>query len=508
MMDRKLIAVGLLITALSVLPSLKAENRKNAGEVKIGWAKAEITPTGPTYLGGQMYRRLATRVHDPLLTSAMAIESGKEKIIMISVDATNIKPRLLNPIRRKVSAATGVPETNIIASATHTHCAPKYEPYKENDDAEIRKKHPDYVAAEEYFNFLIDKLSGAAIQAWNARKPGKIAYGMGEAAVGECRRIVLKGRGGLLYSDESDPDFLFVEGHVDHSLNIMATYSMDGKLTGLVINLACPAQVKEVMLYVSADFWHYVRTAVAERYGKDVVILPQCSPAGDQAPHKILNRKADTRMMLLRKQLKKPVTGWTHSERVRNEDYVDARCREIARRIMTSVNEVLPLIEPTATAQPVVKRRFQLLQLPPRLITEAEYKAALGFIRDLEAAMKKDPENASSYQGRINWHRRVVNRYENKPKPIPMELHVVRIGGAVFCTNTFELYLDFGDRIKGGSKAEQTFAVQLAGGSGYLASARSGMTGYGSAPASCPVSSEAGDLIVRESVKNINALFE
>ena len=122
--------------------------------------------------------------------------------------------------------------------------------------------------------------------------------------------------------------------------------------------------------------------------------------------------------------------------------------------------------------------------------------------------MKKNPEKASSYQGQINWHRRVVDRYKNKPKPIPMELHVVRIGGAVFCTNTFELYLDYGDRIKGGSKAEQTFAVQLAGGSSYLPSARSGLTGYGSAPASSPASFEAGDLIVRESVKNINALFE
>ena len=86
----------------------------------------------------------------------------------------------------------------------------------------------------------------------------------------------------------------------------------------------------------------------------------------------------------------------------------------------------------------------------------------------------------------------------------------MRIGGAAFATNTFELYLDYGDRIKGASKAEQTFLIQLANAesSTYLPSPRSGTTGYGSAPASCIVTPEAGNMIVNESIKDINKLFE
>ena len=73
-----------------------------------------------------------------------------------------------------------------------------------------------------------------------------------------------------------------------------------------------------------------------------------------------------------------------------------------------------------------------------------------------------------------------------------------------------ELYLDYGDRIKGASKAEQTFLVQLACGNGgtYLPSERSGTTGYGSVPASSIVTFDGGEIIVRESIKDINALFE
>ena len=107
-------------------------------------------------------------------------------------------------------------------------------------------------------------------------------------------------------------------------------------------------------------------------------------------------------------------------------------------------------------------------------------------------------------------HQRSLQRYENKASSVPRELHVFRIGGAAFATNTFELYLDYGDRIKGASKAEQTFLIQLcnAPASTYLPSRRSGTTGYGSTPASCSVTPEAGDMIVNESIKEINKMFE
>ena len=72
------------------------------------------------------------------------------------------------------------------------------------------------------------------------------------------------------------------------------------------------------------------------------------------------------------------------------------------------------------------------------------------------------------------------------------------------------LYLDYGDRIKGASKADQTFLVQLASAESgtYLPSRRSGTTGYGNTPQSCIVTPEAGDTIVKESVKEINRMFE
>jgi len=79
----------------------------------------------------------------------------------------------------------------------------------------------------------------------------------------------------------------------------------------------------------------------------------------------------------------------------------------------------------------------------------------------------------------------------------------------VFAANPFELYLDYGDRIKGRSKAVQTFLVQLSAGCGtYLPSGRSGGTGYGSVPASSIVTVEGGNKLVEESIEAINELFD
>ena len=89
-----------------------------------------------------------------------------------------------------------------------------------------------------------------------------------------------------------------------------------------------------------------------------------------------------------------------------------------------------------------------------------------------------------------------------------MELHVVRIGDVVFATNSFELFLDYGIRIKARSPAVQTFLVQLAGGGTYLPTARAvAGKGYGGGVYDNLVGPEGGQSLVEETVKLINELW-
>ena len=90
-----------------------------------------------------------------------------------------------------------------------------------------------------------------------------------------------------------------------------------------------------------------------------------------------------------------------------------------------------------------------------------------------------------------------------------MELHVIRLGDIVIATNRFELFLDFGLRMKARSKALQTFLVQLVGNGTYLPTERAvGARSYGAEIASNLVGPEGGQVLVEKTVAEIDRMWE
>lgn len=76
------------------------------------------------------------------------------------------------------------------------------------------------------------------------------------------------------------------------------------------------------------------------------------------------------------------------------------------------------------------------------------------------------------------------------------------------CSNRFEYYLDYGDRIKGRSKALHTLVVQLAGDATYLPTERSIQGGgYGAFIAGTAVGPDGGQQIVEATVAAISEFF-
>jgi hypothetical protein len=110
----------------------------------------------------------------------------------------------------------------------------------------------------------------------------------------------------------------------------------------------------------------------------------------------------------------------------------------------------------------------------------------------------------------------LVTRYEQQDAnpELDVECHVIRLGDVVFATNPFELFVDYGMRIRCRSRALQTFLIQLTDGScseggGYLPTQR-GLDGghYSALVKSNWVGPEGGAVLVDETVRAINALFE
>ena len=56
--------------------------------MKIGWAQADITPSRPIIMEGQMYMRVSQYIHDPLTATALALDNGEEQAVFVSGDMT------------------------------------------------------------------------------------------------------------------------------------------------------------------------------------------------------------------------------------------------------------------------------------------------------------------------------------------------------------------------------------------------------------------------------------
>ena len=450
--------------------------------------------------------RISEGVDGPVTATALALSAGlaaDEAVIFVSCDLGSFRHYWYDQNDFLVLVQESIRERDpaidverVVLNATHTHTAPNTLNGRFGDAA------PEGVmTADECMEFVRARIADAAVEAWRDRKTGGIGFGLGTAVVGHNRRATYfvadtsrKGGaviGGLtrMYGDTNDPAFSHIEGYEDHYVDLLYTFDDSKNLTGVVVNLACPAQETEMGMKVSADFWHEVREEIRNRHGAHVQVLAQCSAAGDQSPHRLWYKMAEERMLKLR--------GLSMRQ-------------EIGRRLANAMDDVMPAARANIQHDLPLKHLVRTIQLPRWLVTDEDAKQVQSDLSKLEAEAASGVNNYRLMRP----CRRVLERYATqKESPfVPMDLHVIRLGDIAFATNRFELFLDYGVRIKSRSPAVQTFLVQLAANVGwtgnYLPSERAVVNqGYGSSVYNAEIGPEGGQVIVEETVKTLNELW-
>src|SRR2546421_5164062 len=126
-----------------------------------GAAAVDITPARSLHLAGYPHvTRYSTGVHDALLSSALCLDAGDTRVLIIANDAIYVSKQLVTRARQRIAHETGIASENILISATHTHSAPKMlDPIATSDDAAIPKTDAEYVA------FVEDAIVGVAVRA-------------------------------------------------------------------------------------------------------------------------------------------------------------------------------------------------------------------------------------------------------------------------------------------------------------------------------------------------------
>jgi len=475
------LATGLL--ALSAQPV--------CAELLVGAASADITPDKPVAVSGQFHLRIARTAETPITANVLVLESrrgGKslDAAIMVSCDVIAIPDDVRELVRAEVKKQLPDLDTKkTFLSGTHTHTGPvlrlgKYALPKEG-----------VMRVEQYHTFFAQRVTEAIVKAWKGRGPGSVSWGLGHAVVAYNRRAAYANGSARMYGQTNMPEFRSLEGYEDHDVDTLFAWNADGKLIAMAVNVACPSQEVEGRTAVNADFWHPVRQALRKKYGDQVCVLGWTGASGDQSPHLMYRKAADERMRQLRGL---------------------SRLEEIARRVVRAVDEAYEAVKDDRHTDVPLVHRVETLHLPMRLVTESEYAQAKAEVDKATAQIKANPKAADRAHRRMKWYQVTVERFQrqkNDPKPtLEMELHVLRIGDAVVCTNPFELFTDYGIRIKARSKAVQTFVVQLVGPGSYLPTEKAVRGGHYSAVVhSSLVGPEGGQVLVDETVKLIDSTF-
>jgi hypothetical protein len=484
------------LSTMQFIIALCVATHLHAGELLIGTAVTDITPALPVALAGQFELRIARTIETPLTANVVALESRDENrsldaAVMVSCDLVDIPAILLQMVREEVKLQ--IPELDtrkIILNATHTHTAPVLE---NNVDGSFIYPIPKegVLQVEEYDGFFVKQVTGAVIKAWKNRHPGKVTWAMSHAVVAYNRRTVYADGSAKMYGNTNQPDFIGMEGIEDHDVNLLFFWNNSNKLIAMTIQVGCTAQEVESRSAVNADYWHPVREKLKQRFGPDLCVLGWIGAAGDQSPHLLYRKAAEERMIKLRNL---------------------TRLEEIARRIVLAVEEAYETVKEDRHEGVPFNHKVEILNLPLRGVTEEEYAYAKAEQDKYSAQIAADPKAGDQVLTALTWNRDVVNRYE-KQKTDPhsglmSEVHVVRIGDVVICTNEFELFTDFGIRIQARSNALQTFIIQLAGPGSYLATEKAVKGGgYSAVIQSNLVGPEGGQILVDRTVEMINEMF-
>jgi len=510
-------------------------------ELKIGWGRRSINPGRPVAITGQFYLRVSIGEYNPVMTEALVIENGRDAVIFASVDTVMLRGGILDRVQAKLrSAAPEIPADKIVMNATHTHAGPSF------STAEPAVEGLTYMPTEAILDFLSTQIADAILTAWKSRAPGAVAYGYGFATVGHSRRTVylshdpkIQGAVGAftnglarMYGNTGDPNFSHYEAGTDAFINLLYTFDTQGKLTGAVVNVPCPAQTNENAWELHAGFWHPVREKLRAKHG-DIGIIAQCAAAGDLSPRQLHYNRAEQRRYRLKypretaAYLKRPLRypdGFFTSPEARQKRFDHdltemLRAEDIARRIAAAFDEVLEWAGKDKLAAPVLRHRVRGVKLDRRLVSEEEYRTAKANYEQLlaekrSAAPSADPHSARTMNARINRCLRVVRRYEmQKQEPqLATTIHAVRIGDAAFASNRFELFIDFMHRIQGRSPFVQTFIVQIAAdpgtdGGSYLATERAARgKGYSATITSNQVSPAGGQQLVEQTLDLLDQL--
>ena len=411
---------------------LPAEPPKTA--LRAGAFAQDVTPTTfPISVNGNMADKLATSAHDPLHARCLVLDDGKTKVALVVVDSCMIPRELMDAAKAIAEKKTGIPASNILISATHTHTAPTVGGVFQSD--------PD----AGYVKFLTEKIAEGIEKAHARLAPAKAGWGAADEPRHVFNRrwrmkpdvVNLDPFGGKtdqvrMNPGIQNPGLLEPAGPTDPQVSVLAVRDASDKPLSLLANYSL--HYVGDMPPLSADYFGVFAEVVRGKLG------------GDERFVGILSNgtSGDVNNVNFREERPKYQPG--------------ERSREVAEAVGTAAKKAADGAKYSGEFTIAVAEREIVLGV--RKPTAADVKRA----EELLAAA-----NGRDLKGVEEIYARETVFMAKYPDTVRARIQVMRIGDLGIVAIPCEVFTQIGLDIKKTSPLKPTFTISLANGyNGYL----------------------------------------
>ena len=349
--------------------------------------------------------------------------------------------------------------------------------------------------------YITTVVADGICDAWKRRDVGYFGAAFGRAVVGHCRRAVYDDGSAKLFGTTQVDNFFELEAGQDTGVELLYAFDKNKKPIGALANVACPAQVVEDMKVISADYWGKVRDWIHRELGDDFVLVGLLGAAGDQNPIDLVRRY----------RMKNPDNRMYRRSDTFSLENTFAGTYEIGKRLGREIVERLPEAVEIMRDEAVIENVTLNVDFPLRRVSDEEYQSNMLKLKEkIEqfGTTDIDPGQASD----IYIYAGSIKRYmmQNEKPTFEGKVHIARIDDMAFATNPFELFIDYGNRIRGRSPAAQTFLIQLCDGAlGYLPTEKAERGSHYSAYVSSGwTGHEGGNLLVEKTLDTLKKMWD